>query len=29
MENENINRSVIENVHASLDSYPINAEVSI
>ena len=29
LENQNINRSVIENVHASLDSYPINAEVII
>ena len=29
LENQNINRSVIENVHESLDSYPINAEVII
>lgn len=29
LENQNINRNVIENVHASLDSYPINAEVII
>ena len=29
LENQNINRSVIENVHTSLDSYPINAEVIV
>ena len=29
LENQNINRSIIENVHASLDSYPINAEVIV
>ena len=29
LENQNINRSVIENVHTSLDFYPINAEVII
>ncbi len=29
LENQNINRSAIENVHTSLDSYPINAEVII
>ena len=29
LESQNINRSVIENVHASLDSYPINAEVIV
>lgn len=29
LENQNINRSAIEDVHTSLDSYPINAEVII
>ena len=29
LENQNINRSVIESVHTSLDSYPINAEVIV
>lgn len=29
LENQNINRSVIENVHTSLDAYPINAEVIV